>query len=134
MDNYYDDQTGEWVTSQSRYDSVLAEPRFDAIRDHDIQQWPSDRAWALILELLAAVPEDTVSYVGSGPLEDFVRRHAVEFISKLEAELPRNPRLQSAALEMYLTRGDLPSSIEARLAAALGPRFSFLDSSANHAD
>ena len=126
MDNYYDFEAGERVTHQSRYEKVLAESRFDPFRAGDIDDWLPQKAWPLLLELLGAVPDDTVHLVGAGPLEDFVRRHAAAFIEPIEAELRQNERLRSAALEMYLTRGNLPRTVEVRLAAAIGPRFWFL--------
>ena len=127
MENYYDPATGDWITDRSRYEKVLAEPRFAAIREDELRDWAPEQARVLILQLLAAVPEDTLQYVGLGPLEDFMRRNGAEFIDRIEGELRQNARLRAAALNMYLSRGDLPAAIEARLSAALGPEFWFLD-------
>jgi hypothetical protein len=127
MENFYDHESGEWVTTASRYERILAEPRFAPIRDSEIPGWPADRAWALILELLAAVPEDAIPYVGAGPLESFVVRHAPAFIDEIESELRRNARLRTAVVEVNLERGELPPAIESRIVAAFGPRFSLIE-------
>ena len=65
MDNYYDSATGEWVTDWTRYQAVLAQPRFAAIADKSVLSWPPRDAFDCVLELLEAVPDDTVHYVGS---------------------------------------------------------------------
>jgi hypothetical protein len=127
MENFYDHETDEWMTTGSRYERILAEPRFEPIRESEILGWPADRAWALILELLAAVPEDLIAYVGAGPLESFVVRHAPVFVDEIEAELRRNARLRTAVIEVNLERGELPSEVERRIVAAFGPRFSLLE-------
>lgn len=127
MDNYYDPAIGDWVTDRTRYERVLAEPRFDAIRECELHALPLKQAWALILELLAAVPEDAVHHVGAGPLEDLVRRHPSEVIDLFETELIQNEKLLRAGLNMHLSRGDLPAAAEGGLSAALGPQFYFLN-------
>ena len=122
MDNYYDQATGRWVTAQSRYEAVAGQLRF---RDLDILA--PERAWPLILELLATVPRDVVSYVGAGPLETFVVRHGGQFIDEIEGEVRVNQRFREAAIEINLERGTLPSDAEARLLVALGPSFALLE-------
>jgi|SRR5215831_4500351 len=125
MDNYYDHAAGRWVTDWDRYQAVACQPRFAALRGlvlHD-----PHRAWPLLLELLASVPEDTVHYVGAGDLEEFVCQHGAAFVSQLEAEAMRNARFRDAVLEVNLARGLLPAPIEQRLVAAFGPRFTLLD-------
>jgi uncharacterized protein DUF6869 len=125
IDNYYDDERGEWVTAESRYQAVATEERRDAIY-HALYDEPR-KAWGLILDLLAEIPEDTVDLLGAGPLEDFVRRYAATFITEIEAEAAHNPRFRSALLEIWLPRGELPKDIEARVAGAAGPTFRFFD-------
>jgi hypothetical protein len=127
MDNYYDSATGEWVTDWTRYQAVLAQARFASIADRSFLSWPPRDAFERLLELLAAVPDDTVHYVGSGPLEDLINQYAPEIIGGLEDALPNHPRLQRAVLEVNLTRGSLPSAIETRLVAAFGPQFQLLE-------
>lgn len=122
MENYYDYATGRWVTSFDRYEEVANQPRFRELVDLP----EPEHAWALILELLAAVPADLVSHVGSGPLETFINFHAVAFIDRIEAEASGNERLRRAMIEVNLERGTYPEVVEARLLAAF-PRFELLD-------
>lgn len=125
MDNYYDDERGVWVTAESRYSAVATQERLDAI-------WAAlstdgARAWTLILRLLADLPEDTVNFLGAGPLEEFVRLRAAEFIEQIEREHARNPRFRTALFEIWLERGELAPEVEQRLLHLLGPGFEFLD-------
>lgn len=89
--NYYDDAAGDWVTDSSRYEAIVAQPRFADL---------------------------------------FVHTHAAAFIDQIVAELQHNVRLREAVLEVNIDKGYLPSEIEARIAAAFGPRFRFLDTPA----
>jgi uncharacterized protein DUF6869 len=123
MDNYYEYSTGEWVTDWDRYRAIADQPQFADLFDNP----DSEEAWSLILDLLAAVPEDTVHFVGSGPLESFVNAHGTAFIDRLVSEAARNARFRRAALEINLARGRLPDSIEAQLLHAFGPRFKLLE-------
>jgi len=127
MDNHYDQATGEWVTDWTRYESVLAAPRFAPIREHDFERWSAESAWALLMSLLHAVPADVVPLVGSGPLENLVNERGAEFIDHLEQDLPTQGRLRTAILNVNIERGALPASVERRLAAAAGPSFRFLE-------
>ena len=124
MDNYYDSERHEWVTAQSRYSAVATDERLDAIRDALFDD--RARAWTLILQLIADVPEDTVGFVGAGPLEDLVVRSAAEFIEQIEREYAQSSRFRAALGEIWLARGALPAEIEERLAKLLGPGFEFL--------
>src|SRR5215216_3703771 len=112
MDNYYDPQTGYWVTSGSRYDEIAEQPRFS-----ELDRLPPAQAWPRLLELLAAVPDDLVDYVGSGPLETFIVRHGAAFAPEIAARARADPRFLDAALNVNLARGELPEAAEAELLA-----------------
>ena len=128
MDNYYDPDSGRWVTDWDRYTAVAEQPRFADLKS--VLSAQPDRAWPILLDLLASVPEDTVHYVGAGPLESFINEHGSSFIAELEAEARSNSRFRSAVLEVNLERGALPAAIERRLMIAFGPQFKLLDCSA----
>jgi hypothetical protein len=128
MDNYYDSVSGQWVTDWDRYQAIAQQPPFVDL-DAALASHP-DRAWALLLDLLASVPPDTIHYVGSGPLEDFIHAHGAAFIAKLEAAAHSNARFQDAVVEVNLERGELPAPIEQRVLAAFGPRFRLLERNA----
>jgi hypothetical protein len=121
IENYYDYELGDWVTDHSRYHAVADEPRFSALEE-PVEISP-ELTWALILELLAAVPEDVTSMVGLGPLDTFVRWHGAAFVEELERGARDNPRFREAVLNVDLPRGYLPAEVEARLVAAFGPCF-----------
>jgi hypothetical protein len=129
MDNYYDFATGEWVTDWTRYQAVLGQPQFVAIADRSFLSWPPRDALACLLQLLTAVPDDAVHYVGSGPLESLINHRAPEIIDAIEDALPNSSLLRRAALEINLTRDFLPPEIEARLVTAFGPQFHLLEPS-----
>lgn len=129
MDNYYDHATGSWVTDRDRYEAVATAARFATLGEVALSGAP-EAAWALMRELLAAIPEDTVHHVGCGVLEDLVHRHPAAIIPRLEAEARADARLWEAAHNMWVARGALPAAWEARLVAALGPGFELLDAPA----
>ena len=121
IDNWYDAERGDWVTADSRYQAVADDARFGTL-DEDVLLRP-DRAWPLLLALLAAVPEDVVDRVGCGPLETFVHLHGAAFATELEREARENPRFRAAVLNVELRQGVLPPAVEARFRDAFGPRF-----------
>jgi hypothetical protein len=128
MDNYYDPISGQWVTDWDRYQAIAQQPPFIDL-DATLATHP-DRAWPLLLDLLASVPPDTTHYVGSGPLEDFIHTHGAAFIAELEAAAQSNARFRDAVAEVNLERGKLPAPIEQRLLTAFGPRFRFSERNA----
>ena len=129
IDNWYDAERGDWVTADSRYQAVAGAEQF-ATLDEDVLLRP-DRAWPLLLELLAAVPEDVVDRVGCGPLETFVHLHGAAFAAELERGAKANSRFREAVLNVELRQGVLPPAVEARLRAAFGARFELLPAEAS---
>ena len=77
-----------------------------------------ERAWSLILLLVQRVPDDVLSCVGVGELEDFVKRHAPDFIDRIEDRARSDPRFFEALCQIWLTRGRLPAEIEERVMRA----------------
>ena len=128
MDNYYDPVSGQWVSDWDRYQAIAQQPQFVDL-DAAVAVHP-DRAWPLLLDLLASVSPDTIHYVGSGPLEDFIHAHGAAFIAEIEAAAQSNARFRDAVVEVSLERGELPAPIEQRLLAAFGPRFRLLSRNA----
>ncbi|MFL5538826.1 MAG: DUF6869 domain-containing protein [Longimicrobiaceae bacterium] len=123
MENYYDHETGEWVTSWSRYIAIEEQPRYDGLRTLTD---PPEVRWRLLLELLAEVPDDVVFHVGCGPLQNFIRAYGAAFVDQLEAAARDNERFRRAVIEVDLPAGALPEAVETRLVAAFGPRFELL--------
>jgi hypothetical protein len=124
IDNYYDYEAGDWVTTASRYDAITSQHPFETV-DKDALHDPR-RGWPILLALLAAVPEDLIADVGCGPLENFIHFHGVEFAGELEREARENPRFRRAVINVNLSQGELPLEVEARLCAAFGPHFELM--------
>jgi hypothetical protein len=124
IENYYDYETGDWVTIGSRYDAITSQYPFESV-DKDALFNPR-RGWPILLSLLAAVPEDLIGSVGCGPLETLISAHGAEFVEELEREASENPRFRRAVMNVNLSRGELPPDVEARLCIAFGPRFELL--------
>jgi hypothetical protein len=125
MENYYDYAAGLWVTSDSRYEAIASQPPFDDLWEFNGSS--PRHEWGLILLLLSILPDDLVSCLGCGPLENFINDHGAEFVVPIEAEARINSRFLRAVMNVNLQRGRLPAEVEARLLAAFGPRFELLD-------
>lgn len=85
-----------------------------------VWQAPATVAWELVLTLLRLAPDDDLGFYAAGPLENLVSRRAVELIGEIEAEARRDPRFRSALGCIWLSRGDMPDDILARVVAASG--------------
>ena len=70
------------------------------------------RAWRLLGYLAdAAVNKELVGDLGAGPLEDFIRLHAPQFISPIEARARANRRFRRALTKAYLPKATDPVSL-----------------------
>ena len=77
-----------------------------------------DEAWAVALELLATSGGPQPSTIGAFIIEDLLHDHGDAFIDRIEAEAPRNERLQMA---LPTTRWRVPDHLMGRTKAAAGP-------------
>jgi len=63
--------------------------------------------WITLLELLdAADTDDLLGDIAAGPLEDFLRLHGLQFVSKVEQEATANAKLRLALAGVWLPRSD----------------------------
>ncbi len=86
-----------WVTLQRNWWSY--EVIQDACEKHPL------RAWRILVRLSSVIDSaDLISVYGAGPLEDFVRAHAPQFIDELEALASRNPIFRRAIRLVWLPR------------------------------
>ena len=122
MAYYYDPRTGHWAMAGSRDHEVTAQPRLS-----ELDRLSPAQAWPCLLELLAAVPDDLVDLVGTKPLETFIVRHVGAFAAEFAGRARTAPRFLDAALNVNLTRGELPAAAEAEMLAAFGPRVRLLE-------
>ncbi|HEX8670645.1 MAG TPA: hypothetical protein VF710_02100 [Longimicrobium sp.] len=81
---------------------------------------PAQTAWRLVLELLRTAPDDDLGFYAAGPLEDLVRLHGAELIDELEAEARRDSRFRWALGCIWLSHGELPPDVLARVVHASG--------------
>ncbi|HEX8454006.1 MAG TPA: hypothetical protein VF647_18110 [Longimicrobium sp.] len=81
---------------------------------------PAQTAWRLVLELLRTAPDDDLGFYAAGPLEDLVRLHGAELIEDVEAEARRDSRFRWALGCIWLSHGELPADILARIVRASG--------------
>ena len=75
-------------------------------------------AWDFILDLVEAAPnEDTLGWIGAGPLEDLLGTHGEAFISAAEERVKEDPRFLLSLQNVWM-RPENP--LYERLAAATG--------------
>ena len=85
----------------------------------DAGRWSDDDQWGLILDLLAAAPDEhVVEMVGVGPLEDWIGGGWEEGIRRIEEEAPRNERLREALAGIWID--GIPEEFFLRVEKAAG--------------
>lgn len=90
--------------------SVAEDPRFYAWEEvDDLVRRDPEAGWALILELVAAAPDDKLlANVAAGPLEDLLTRDPHGFIERVELEAHRDPKFRRCLTGVW----GLPASIQ----------------------
>jgi hypothetical protein len=78
------------------------------------------QAWRLTRAVLAAAPDDRLGLYAAGPLEDAVREHGAALVAEIEAEAARDARFRWALGRVWLTEGQLPPAVLARIVRASG--------------
>lgn len=91
----------------------------DAFEDA-IWNGPVQTAWQLVLELLRTAPDDDLGFYAAGPLEELVRLRGAEVIDEIEAEARRDPGFRWALGCIWLSHGELPDDVLARVVRASG--------------
>lgn len=111
VENYYDYETGTWVTPETRFRDFVSQPKFASL-DALISSDP-ERAWPLLLDLVANVPDDLLYLAGEGPVSIFLREQGVALIDRIDAQARTSDRFRSC-----LGESAIPSEISERLFAA----------------
>ena len=104
---------------------------FDEVTDRILDGTDPESAWELVRALIAAADEAALDYVGAGPLEEVVRKHAVQLIDRIEAAAKRDPKFGACLGRIWLAESDLPAAVCARVVRASGGRIQLLSSDAN---
>ena len=93
----------------------------------EIARGPSaEDAWDLVVTLVRRAPEEQLGRISVGPLEDMINEHGPELVEWIEGECQRDPRFKDALGRIWLTSGDLPAEVEAKMVAASGGRIEIL--------
>jgi hypothetical protein len=81
---------------------------------------PPAEALALALDLVRAADEAVLGFVAAGPLEEIVAIHGTGIVASLEAAARREPRVRHALGCIWLSHGQLPAPVIARIVTASG--------------
>lgn len=79
-------------------------------------------AWAVTEALIEAADEESLGFVGAGPLEDFVRRFGARHILVIEARARQDPKFRACLGAIWLQPGDLAPDVLDRVVRASGGR------------
>jgi hypothetical protein len=82
-------------------------------RVDDVVRRDPESGWSLVLELVAAAPDDRVlANVAAGPLEDLLSRDPDGFVERVEREARRDPKFRRCLTGVW----GLPQRIKDRVA------------------
>jgi hypothetical protein len=79
-------------------------------------------AWAVMIALVEAADDESLAYVGAGPLEDLVRRFGTDLILRIEKTARTNLKFRECLGSIWLSEGALPDWVLARVVRASGNR------------
>ncbi len=79
-----------------------------------------ERAWQVILELVAQASEEQLGAIGAGPLESLIDDHAEAFVDRIEAAAITDTKFQEALSGIWLNSFYQKPVTVARLVAASG--------------
>ena len=108
----------KWFTEWEREPPVYGHA--SQLLTHLIEDRP-DEAWERILALVAHAKEESLCYVGAGPLEDLLALHGQDFIGRVEVAAANDPRF-AACLATVWGHTRFEPSVYERVQQTLGPR------------
>jgi hypothetical protein len=85
-----------------------------------IRSGPALTAWHLVLELLHTSSDADLAFYAAGPLEDLVHLRGGELVGEIESEASLDSRFYWALGCIWLSQGELPDEILARVVRASG--------------
>lgn len=88
--------------------------------ENSIRSGPALTAWRLVLELLHTAADADLGFYAAGPLEDLVHLRGAELVGEIESEARRDSRFRWALGCIWLSEGELPDEILARVVRASG--------------
>jgi hypothetical protein len=87
-----------------------------------------DDAWNLVLALVTMADDESLGYIGAGPLEKLVRRFGSDLVDRVEDRAREDPRFRFCLGSVWLSEGELPPAVQDRVVRASGGRIKPLPS------
>jgi hypothetical protein len=87
---------------------------------HDAYYENPERAWIILLALVAQAEGKELEYVGAGLLEHLCESHGSQFIDRVEAQAIQDPKFKAALGSIWLNSLYVPEVIVRRLVNASG--------------
>ena len=115
----------ELITAYLRHYRTNADSDFwawEEVKERVLWGTDAHAAWHLVQSLVSAADETSLGYVAAGPLEDLVTAHGVVLINELEAAARQDPKFRECLGHIWLSEGELPPEILARVVRASGGR------------
>lgn len=131
--------TDGWIAAERLPPDERLEPAairaIDAVNQR-IQNGSAGDGWALVQLLLARAcgADPHLSALGAGPLEDFLHAHATARIDEIEAAAADDDDLRYAFSRVWISEGEVPPDILARLIAASEGRMKVFPAHTLHGD
>src|SRR5262249_22895008 len=85
-----------------------------------IKRGPADLVWRLVRAILDATVDDDLAHQAAGSLEEVVRLRGSDLIASIERDAAQDPRFRWALGQIWLSEGELPPDVLARVVAASG--------------
>jgi hypothetical protein len=85
-------------------------------------------AWDVVLALVTMADDESLGYIGAGPLEQLIRHFGPELVDRIEDCARQDPRFRFCLESVWLAEGDLPPAVQDRIVRASGGRIKPLPS------
>jgi hypothetical protein len=96
---------------------------FDEVRERvGLGAADPEDAWNVVLALVTMADDESLGYIGAGPLEQLVRRFGSALVERIEDRARQDPRFRFCLGSVWLSEGDLPLAVQDRVVSASGGR------------
>lgn len=87
-----------------------------------------DDAWSVVLALVTMADDESLGFIGAGPLESLVHRFGAQLVDRIEDRAREDPRFRVSLAAVWLSEGGLPPEVQDRVVRASGGRIKPLPS------
>ena len=87
-----------------------------------------DDAWSVVLALVTMADDESLGYIGAGPLESLVHHFGAQLVERIEERARQDPRFRICLGAVWLSEGGLPPEVQDRVVRASGGRIKPLPS------